>query len=231
MGLLSYICSDPKGQPRVPAAHPCARTTSRTLLLLPLLPVFCWQMWVLCPWRQVLPRHTLLGKPLQSECQWSHCSLSMFQCEESWFCICWVTTFSALLQIWWPWRGLSSSSSPCRLQPGMYEGTENLSRGWAAPPWLSLESKAHSHESCNGKQAPELWAKEWEQLHANGVPVSKRLARAGPPFASGHLNSIYHSSWYTMAIKYLFSQIKIQQFQSDPDSSILPISSSMYVGS
>lgn len=41
MGLLSYICSDPKGQPRVPAAHPCAGSTSSTLLLLPLLPVFC----------------------------------------------------------------------------------------------------------------------------------------------------------------------------------------------
>lgn len=34
-------------------------------------------------------------------------------------CIYWVTTFSALLQIGRPWRGLSSPPSACRLQQGM----------------------------------------------------------------------------------------------------------------
>jgi hypothetical protein len=88
-------------------------------------------------------------------------------------CICWVTTFSALLQIWWPWRGLSPSSSSCRLQPGMYTGTgmplssllkaHSLTLPWqpSTQPWEPLqETGPRTRSDCT-----------W-----NGVAVSKWLA-------------------------------------------------------
>lgn len=131
------MCSSFQRQPSFGGGHSCAcghAVRPAAAVFSTLCVLFVWKadvgVWVLkgrcIPWAHAGQEATLSTNSMLASLLSLHVSV--------WgtlVCIYWVTTFSALLQIGRPRRGLGPPSPACRLQQGMYVG------GDPAPPFCT----------------------------------------------------------------------------------------------